>query len=174
MPDYGRENEVHVTICYGLPGNKVPDALRKIAATTRPFPVFLEKISIFDTDPDYDVVKIDVDSPWLHDLNKRIREAIPHDTTFKEYRPHVTLAYVCKGAADKLVGSDPFASGDVKPQFIAYTMQFKGACEQTDDPNRVVETIPFSTAKKPEVKEALDPDDVDPRQFVQRMPTWIG
>jgi hypothetical protein len=148
---YGRELEPHVTVKYGLTANQVPDELRKITATTRPFPVFFEKVSLFDTNPDYDVVKLDIDSPWLSDLNERVSK-LPNEDKHPVYHPHCTIAYVKKGVATKLAGADPFATKEVKPQFTAAEMEFKGACEQDDDPDRVVEVIRFSTQKEPQAE----------------------
>ncbi len=59
-------------------------------------------LSLFDTNPDYKVLKFDVDSEHLHNLNKRIRERINlPGLTFDEYNPHVTVAYLKKGADPK-------------------------------------------------------------------------
>jgi hypothetical protein len=166
---YGRELEPHVTVKYGLTTNQVPDELRKIAATTRPFPVFFEKVSLFGTNPDYDVVKLDIDSPWLSELNERVSK-LPNEDKHPVYHPHCTVAYVKKGVATKLAGIDPFATKEVKPQFTAAEMEFKGACEQDDDPDRVVEVIRFSTQKEPQVKEAFDPDAIDPKEYAHKTP----
>ena len=115
------------------------------------------------------MVKLDIDSPWLSDLNERVSK-LPNEDKYRVYHPHCTVAYTKKGVAAKLAGVDPFAAKEVKPQFTAAEMEFKGACEQDDDPNRVVEVIRFSTQKEPQVKEALDPDAVDPKEYVRKTP----
>lgn len=169
----GREAETHITVKYGLTVRDVPDVLREIVATTRPFPVFFEKISLFNTSPDYDVVKIGIESPWLRDLNKRITAAIPHEDKHPVYNPHCTIAYVKKGVADKLAGLDIFGPGGIKPQFTAYNMEFKGACEDSDDPSRVKEVLHFSTTKKPQT-ESEDPDAVSAKEYLTSLRRPFG
>jgi hypothetical protein len=149
----GRERDPHVTVKYGLLADDVPEELRQIAKETPPFPVFLGKISLFTTNPEFDVVKIDVESPWLRELNRRISDSIPHEDTYPDYHPHMTLAYVQKGSCEHLVGDDPFKAKGVSREFMAYGLNFSGAGDDTD-PGRVKESLLFSKVKKP-VAEAV-------------------
>lgn len=144
----GREREPHVTVKYGLLAQEVPDELRAIAKDTAPFPVFLGRVSLFTTNPEFDVVKIDVESPWLRELNRRVSEAIPHEDTYPQYQPHLTLAYVEKGTCEHLAGDDPFKAKDVSREFTVYGMNFSGAGDD-QDPARVKEVLLFSKVKKP-------------------------
>ena len=149
----GREREPHVTVKYGLLAQEVPDELREIAKDTAPFPVLLGRVSLFTTNPEFDVVKLDVESPWLRELNRRVSEAIPHEDTYPEYHPHLTLAYVEKGTCAHLVGDDPFKAKDVAREFMVYGLNFSGAGDD-QDPARVKESLLFSKVKKP-VAEAV-------------------
>jgi hypothetical protein len=142
----GREREPHITIKYGLLADEVPDELREIAKDTPPFPVFLGTVSLFTTSPKFDVVKIDVESPWLRELNRRISDAVPHEDTHPTYNPHMTLAYVQKGSCEHLVGDDPFKAEGVTREFMAYGMNFSGAGD--DDLGRAKESLLFSKVKK--------------------------
>lgn len=105
-----REENPHITVKYGLHTNQA-DEVRKILADVPPFEVTLGKTSIFPAKEgaDYDVVKVDVDSPELHRINKLIADNTDVTDTHPTYNPHVTLAYVKKGEGKKYVGNDAFA-----------------------------------------------------------------
>jgi 2'-5' RNA ligase len=99
LADDGRETDPHVTVKFGLHTNDVED-VRRVLADEPPITVTLGKTSIFPAKEGaaYDVVKVDVDSPDLHRLNKKIADALPHTDTHPTYKPHVTLAYVKPGS----------------------------------------------------------------------------
>jgi 2'-5' RNA ligase superfamily len=161
----GREREPHVTVKYGFTTNDVPDILREIVHETKPFPVYLGRVSLFDNNPEYDVVKIGVESPWLRKLNSQISLQIPNEDKYPSYNPHITIAYVKKGTAAKLVGADLFESGEVDPEFIAYGLQFNGACEDCEA--RTKEMLLFSKVKEPEPQAAIaEADDPDPKRYI--------
>lgn len=102
-PD-GREDRPHITVKFGLHGNE-PEKVRALLKDEGPITVTLGKTSIFPASESGsgDVVKVDVDSPALHALNKKIADALPNTDTHPEYKPHVTLAYVKKGLGAKYV-----------------------------------------------------------------------
>ena len=102
-PD-GKEQQPHITVKYGLHGED-PTELADVLKDQPPITVTLGKTSVFHGD-DQDVVKADVESPELHDLNERIAAAMPHVDTHPDYTPHVTLAYVKPGLGDKYAGMD--------------------------------------------------------------------
>jgi 2'-5' RNA ligase len=96
---YGREMQPHVTILYGIHSDvsdkKVEKYIHKILN-----PQFkLSGISFFEN-TEFDVIKFDVESKDLHDLNKLFKE-LPHTSTFPNYHPHVTICYLKKGLLDK-------------------------------------------------------------------------
>lgn len=93
---FGLEKHPHVTVAYGHEEND-PQSTREAIADLMAGEGKLGSISVFDTNPDYKVLKFDVDSPDLHSLNQRIRERIKlPGLTFNEYNPHVTVAYLKK------------------------------------------------------------------------------
>jgi 2'-5' RNA ligase len=107
LADDGRETEPHVTCKYGIHGDdagEVADALDGEG----PITLKLGKVSIFPASEDRpsDVVKLDVDSPDLHRLNKKLADALPHTDTHPRYVPHVTIAYVKPGMGRKYAGRD--------------------------------------------------------------------
>ena len=141
----GRELECHVTVLYGMLTNEVPDEVYEIAHTTRPFPVLVGNVSLFRNEK-FDVVKCDIESPGLRALNARIRSTVPNENKYPDYKPHMTIAYVKKGAADHLEGANIFAD-DASREFTAGGMVWKGAGDDKED--RVKETLLFSKTKRP-------------------------
>jgi len=129
----------------------VPHELHEIAQKTPAFPVYMGVVSLFKDHPDYDVVKIAVESPWLRQLNARITKTLPcSGDKHPNYNPHCTIAYVQKGSCDHLVGQDPFkAEGSPGAEWTAYGMLFKGASENIEGP-RVEDHLLFNKTKKPE------------------------
>ena len=117
-----RETEPHITVKYGLHTNNVDD-VREIISAQRPFTVKLGKTSIFPAKEgsDYDVVKIDVDSPELHAINKAIAENTKVTDTHPTYQPHVTIAYVKKGEGQKYVGNTDFEGKTLTFNSIAFS-----------------------------------------------------
>ncbi len=108
--DNGRENQIHTTVSYGIdPSTDPGDIQFAIFQQRRPVQVKLGAISKFDKD-DCDVIKIDVISHDMERMHREIEENLETPgNTFPDYRPHITIAYVKKGSADKLIGQDPFA-----------------------------------------------------------------
>lgn len=103
LVDKGKEDEPHITVVYGIHDESSRDVIGEILKNQKPIVVTLRKSSLFEKD-DCDVVKLDVESPELHELREAILEACPNTQTYSEYQPHVTLAYVQKGAGQKYVG----------------------------------------------------------------------
>ncbi len=157
----GREDYIHVTVKYGLVAREMPPALQEITKGTKPFPIFLGSISLFTTSPDFDVVKIDVESPELRRLNKRISAAFQCKDTHPDYHPHVTVAYVKKGTCDHLDGVDPFEADGVPREFIAYGLAFRPPGDE-DDPKRTEQMLLFSKTEKPDKALAMSEAVVGP------------
>ena len=104
----GIERDTHITSFFGLlPSPGLREKLEQIAATTAPITVELGKVSLFTDNDDFDVVKVEADSPGLRELNQRLRQ-LPNGNTRKHYSPHMTIAYVQKGAGFKYNGETDF------------------------------------------------------------------
>jgi hypothetical protein len=73
LADNGREETPHITVKFGLHGNDV-DAVRRVLEDEGPIKLTLGKTSMFPNGESGsgDVVKVDVDSPDLHRLNKKL------------------------------------------------------------------------------------------------------
>jgi 2'-5' RNA ligase len=111
LAEKGRVGEIgtsegpHVTVKYGLHDND-PSKVKELLADEKPITVRMGKTSIFENGEsgNGDVVKVDVDSPELRALNKKISDALDHTDTHPDYNPHVTVAYVKPGKGAKYAG----------------------------------------------------------------------
>ena len=102
----GRELESHITVKYGLITEDADDVIKVISKET--IKVKLGKVSLFESDDkEYDVVKIDVESDQLHKMHKELSN-LPNEDENNEYIPHMTVAYVKKGAGKQYEGKDDF------------------------------------------------------------------
>lgn len=102
LAEKGREDDPHITVLYGIHDPGAVDAIGDMLLGQKPIICTLRRTSVFEHD-DCDVVKLNVDSPELHELRYRIEQAIDNTQTFPHYQPHVTLAYVKKGLGKKYV-----------------------------------------------------------------------
>jgi hypothetical protein len=98
---FGREDEIHTTVLYGLEEQTGDKVLEQVT----PVNVKLGKIARFSDDKKpYDVMIIEVESEDLHNLHEHVGDEFEHITTYSDYKPHITLAYVKKGACKDLDG----------------------------------------------------------------------
>lgn len=102
--NFGLETNPHVTILHGLKDQVHGDLVCRICQSLEnPLEVEIQNASTFEQD-EYDVLKFDVDSDLLHKMNKAFR-GLPHESRYDEYKPHMTVAYLKKGKADKYIGN---------------------------------------------------------------------
>lgn len=122
----GRQDYFHVTIKYGLHDAK-PTGVQQMAKELpiEPFSVTLGPISLFEHD-DFDVVKIEVKSPYLHKLHKEMSDAFENTEEYPDYKPHLTLAYVKKGTAKDLVGDDTFKDQEAEITSVDFSSKDGG------------------------------------------------
>lgn len=121
----GREKEIHVTVLYGLhddtPAN-ITKLINKLKENKeiKPFPCYLGKMSVFNTKKDFDVLKLEIESPELHRLNRILRNSLEFTSDYPNYEPHATIAYVRKGKGDKFKNDSTFN----KQEFIIDNILF--------------------------------------------------
>lgn len=104
-PGYGLEHSPHVTALYGFHDEVTSEEVKKVTRkyTKKPISVNLIGVGIFESkDKPFDVIKFNVESKELHRLNKALAK-LPNTNTFKDYHPHMTIAYVKKGMASKYI-----------------------------------------------------------------------
>jgi len=115
----GIETDTHVTVKYGVRGDMLP-AISRIAADTSPLVLRFGGVSLFTSNPDFDVVKVDVESNDLRSLNGRLAALPGSDNSRPFYNPHLTIAYVRKGAGQKYVGSGPLVGQEVTVNQLSF------------------------------------------------------
>lgn len=112
----GIERFPHITVLYGfLPGVGADDisfALQKHGVTR--IEAKLGVVTRFVNSPEHDVLKIGVVSDDLHRVNDLLRKEFQShlEITYPDYTPHLTLAYVRKGACPH-IDNHAYFSGDI-------------------------------------------------------------
>ena len=92
----GIEEKPHITVKYGFvdDSKETVQQLRSLLAVYGPIRVKLEGLSIFKSNEDGDVLKLDVESEQLRELNAEISKTFNCVDTHPTYNPHLTLAYI--------------------------------------------------------------------------------
>jgi hypothetical protein len=163
--NFGREHDVHVTCKFGLHETKPSPELLRIIEETQPFEIEIGPCALFDTAKDYDVVKFDVDGEGLRELNRRLSE-LKNSDEHPEFHPHMTVAYVVKGACFELIGKpllDPQADQDTR--FLVKAVTFSS-------PNKVKTTLFLGKPNLEESKvinELLDDDEAEEAEEAKEM-----
>lgn len=98
--DYGLETKSHVTLVPCLDNDVNLEDLKKFLKDISEYDIILTDISKFECE-NFDVLKCTVKSKALKDTNKEILKHFKSYTEFKDYTPHLTIAYMQRGMADK-------------------------------------------------------------------------
>jgi 2'-5' RNA ligase len=140
------ENEEHVTIlCFeeNWPIKDVAKAMEtafEVLKNVEPFQIKVSKVTCFPKHGDSPVAIIaKVDSKALHEVNDELKSAfdkkkIDYMKNFKEYKPHITLAY----------GEDEIKNIEITPISFTVTEVTLWAGDNGDD--RLFITIPLKGA----------------------------
>lgn len=99
---FGREDEPHVTILYGLHATNTDEDIEEIVDTLKAPELILKEISIFEKEK-FDVLKFDIVGDSAEKLSKMNAKfaKLPHTTSYPDYHPHSTIAYIKKGKGKK-------------------------------------------------------------------------
>lgn len=97
---YGYEHEPHLTLLYGLHENIDHDAVIDYLHTIKPIEIELKKISYFTND-NFDVLKIECSPDNLLEYRDYLMNNFKNTQMFDEFSPHITIAYLKKGTAEK-------------------------------------------------------------------------
>ena len=103
----GYEDTPHVTIKYGLHDTD-PDNLIRLASGFGSIDLTFSTIDVFNTNPNFDVLKINIVSDKVMQLNKLICDNMHYTDKFPSYIPHATIAYIKKGTCLNLIDSTIF------------------------------------------------------------------
>jgi 2'-5' RNA ligase len=105
LAEDGIEREPHVTVLYGFVPSVNPEDVCDSVAGFGKVAFRLGKISRFEQD-DHDMLKVDVEGETLHALHDHLLNDFEGlvEQTYPTYTPHMTLAYVKKGALKELDG----------------------------------------------------------------------
>lgn len=94
-PNYGREDEIHITALYGIYTDEIKE-INSLFDNYKKFDVKLGEIKIFVNQPKFDVVVIDIISNGLVKLNKFLAKKVKYINQYGEFKPHLTIAYIKK------------------------------------------------------------------------------
>ena len=105
---YGLETEPHCTLLYGLHNEVKVSEVSNILNNIQFGECKIYNPSLFENEK-FDVLKFDVGYPtrggsFLHKANKQLTQ-LPHTTSYPDYHPHMTVAYLKPGMGKKYVES---------------------------------------------------------------------
>jgi hypothetical protein len=98
--DYGLETESHVTLVPCLDNDVDLEKLKDYLDDLSKYDILLTDLSKFECE-NFDVLKCSVRSKALFDTNKKIVRDFDTHSDYKKYQPHLTIAYMKHGMADK-------------------------------------------------------------------------
>lgn len=133
---FGREIEPHVTALFGLK-DQSPEKVQKLLNNFGDVEIELGKTSIFKQ-KDYDVLKVNVKSESLREINKILRDNLEYESDFPDYKPHLTIAYLKPGQGKKYASDARFEGKKIKFSELLFS-----------DPNRQRISIPLGVKTKP-------------------------
>lgn len=96
------EDEFHVTVLYGLVDNR-PDMVRSLFKDQHSFLIELRGCTLFENEGD--VLKVDIHSEELEKMNKLLKDNCKNEDKYPDYHPHLTIAYLKKGAGKKYISN---------------------------------------------------------------------
>jgi len=120
-PRYGIETDPHVTLLYGLHPDVTKEDVKRVVNRfkKRKFNIKVDGIGKFDENK-FSVVKLNIDSNILHQMNAELKK-LPHTNKYQDYEPHMTIAYVKPGRADRYL-SDNYKETFTSIDRVVYKM----------------------------------------------------
>jgi 2'-5' RNA ligase len=122
LAEDGRESEIHATVLYGFDPEFETSPLKALLENQESICCSLGAVSRFER-PDYDVLKIEVNSPEMQKLHYILKHACSDEVKFKHqlYQPHVTLAYIKKNTHRELDGHQAFVKDEFYISSLVYS-----------------------------------------------------
>lgn len=121
----GIVRDTHVTIVPCLGNNVNVDDLKEYLYPLKKYVITIGNVSKFDCE-EYDVLKCAVDSYFLRRTNEKIKKEFPTYSEYKDYEPHITIAYLKKGRADKYIKDSLSQTPVLKPKCFHFKNTVKG------------------------------------------------
>lgn len=119
-PSFGREDEMHVTILYGV-HSESSEEVAKLISGQKSISVKIDEVDVFTNPEKFDVVVIKVISEDLNFLNEKLTQEVEYTNKYKEYKPHITLAYVKKGKGWKYHGLDKWVGEEFTTDHVIFS-----------------------------------------------------
>lgn len=99
--DFEFDKYIHITIAFGINIQTDINLIKEIVRN-RPSYFQITELSLFENE-NFDIIKFDIMSSDLRILNYIIKSKMEVKSTFNEYHPHLTVAYVPKGMGIELI-----------------------------------------------------------------------
>lgn len=118
LAEHGRELHPHVTVLGQVNTDDVA-AVRRALANRPGGRLRFGSIGVF-SNPQHDVLQIEVDSPELRQLHDLLAARLPNQENWPKYQPHVTLAYLKPGAGRKYLELNQLAGEEVDVDRVVF------------------------------------------------------
>lgn len=93
LSEDGYELNPHITVIYGLADNINSDKLKSFISKISKIKFDIIGLSKFNND-EFSVIKLDVESKQLNELNRILANNFDCKFSFPDYHAHITLAYI--------------------------------------------------------------------------------
>lgn len=121
FPD-GREQVPHTTVLFGLENENDLFPLRSYFKEQEPFKFRIGPIKAFrNADKPYDVLVAEIQSEDLERHHWHIRDNFRTKTSFPDYKPHLTLAYIQKNTCQDLEGSHDWQGQEYRCPVVKFS-----------------------------------------------------
>lgn len=116
---FGLETEPHTTLLFGLHPEVTDQDVANVLSKHYFSMCSINNASLFEN-PEYDVLKFDVNGDGLHECNSALSQ-YPHTTSFPDYHPHLTIGYLKSGTGSKHTELFSNMGYNLTPQYAVYS-----------------------------------------------------
>lgn len=126
LAEKGLEVAPHTTILYGFTQgtDEIMQDLRAMLVRNGPIQIKMVGLSLFTGNEDGSVLKIDVESPELHELHSALSATFPNKDKYDTYLPHITIGYLVPEYAEQYSKPKPDFIGR---SFVVDTLEWSSA-----------------------------------------------